>query len=319
MANPDTESLFFPVQASTLAADVDQLFYFILLLCVIFFVGVMAAGAYFVAKYRHRPGGPEAVPISHNTVLEVVWSVGPLFLLFIIFGWGYRGYLNAAVAPADSLEIQVRGKKWLWDFEYPDGSHSPGELIVPVGKPVKLIMSSPDVLHSFYIPAFRVKQDVVPNRYTTLWFNATQKGDFQVYCAEYCGTSHSGMLAIIRVKDEAAYKKWIDENNKVPDGVTPVAYGRKMFEKNACATCHAVAASGGPAVGPSLWQAFGRQDKLIDGSSVLIDENYIRESILRPSAKVVQGFGPVTAMPAFEGTLKDFQIDALIAYIKSLK
>lgn len=318
MANPDTESLFFPAQASTLAPDVDRLFYFILTLCVIFFVLIIAGGIYFVVKYRHRPGGPEAVPISHNTALEVAWSVIPLFLLFIMFAWGYRGYLNAAVAPRDAIEIQVRGQKWSWEFTYP-GDISTTELVVPVNKPVKLIMAAKDVLHSFYIPAFRLKQDVVPNRYTTLWFQATQKGDFQVFCAEYCGKDHSAMLTMVRVRTDEEYLRWLDEQNKPPAGMALSDYGKKLFTERACVGCHAVAASGGPTTGPSLWQSFGRQEKLIDGSTVTIDENYLRESILRPAAKVVANFGPTSTMPPFEGSLKDFQIDALIAYIKSLK
>ena len=319
MGNPDNgASLFFPAQASTLAPDVDRLFYFILTLCTIFFVLIICAGIYFVVKYRHRPGGPEAVPISHNTALEVAWSVGPLFLLFIIFAWGYRGYLNAAVAPRDAMEIQVRGKKWLWEFEYPDGINSPGEIVVPVNKPVKLIMQGQDVLHSFYVPAFRLKQDVIPNRYTTMWFTATQTGTFDVFCAEYCGDNHSGMLAKLRVMTEEGYQKWVEENG-APKGPPSAEEGKKLFAKNACAACHQVVASGPSQPCPNLWNAFGRKEKLMDGSEVAVDENYIRESILRPQAKVVQGYGPTSAMPAFEGSLKDRQIDALIMYIKTLK
>ncbi len=309
-------TIFFPPQASTVAADVDWLYYLIYYVCLAVFIGVVFGGGYFVWKYRNRPGAAEAVPISHNTTLEVAWSVIPLFILIVFFAYGYKGYLNLFVSPKDAIEIHVIGKKWSWSFEYANGKTVPSELRVPVHKPIKLIMNSQDVLHSFFVPAFRLKQDVIPNRYTVITFEATRTGTQTIFCTEYCGTQHSDMLAKVIVMEPAEYKAWFDKSDGPEPGVPMADQGKKLFSAYACVTCHS-AAPGGATIAPALYHKFGTQEKLSDGQQVLVDENYIRESILKPTAKVVAGYQPV--MPPFEGVLKDWQISALIEYIKSLK
>ena len=210
MTNPTSDgTLFFPPQASTLAPQLDELYYFIFYISVVVFLGLGGAALYFLFKYRRREGGPEAVPIHHNTVLEIMWSVGPLIILLVIFAWGFKGYLSLAMAPRDSMEIHAYGKRWSWEFEYPNGTKTVAELRVPVGRPVKIIMTSQgdpggNVLHSLFIPAFQVKADVLPNRYNTLWLHATQTGEFQIFCTEYCGAGHSDMLAKAIVREPEA-------------------------------------------------------------------------------------------------------------------
>lgn len=315
-------TIFLPQQASTAAVEVDAIFYFIYYLCVLFFLLLGGSAFYFLFKYRRREGGPEPVPISHNTALEIAWSVIPLILLVIIFAWGVKGFLNLSVAPRDAMEIHAYARRWLWEFEYPDGNKSVGELRVPVGRPVKIILLAQgdpagNVIHSLFIPAFRVKADVLPNRYNTLWFEATRLGEFQIFCTEYCGAGHSDMLARVVVMEPEGFKKWLDSLNRPPEGMPLAKIGEELFGKFACVTCHKNRPDNAAVIGPSLLGAFGRREELADGSSVVIDENYLRESILQPAARVVKGYQPV--MPPFQGTLKDWQVTALIEYIKTLK
>jgi cytochrome c oxidase subunit 2 len=321
MMDPSTSWFMLPPQASTLAPSYDLLFNSITALCVFCFVLIMGAMTFFVFKYRWRGGEHKAVEITHNTTLELAWSVGPLFIVIGLFVWGFKLYLDMAIPPRDALEIRVTGQKWVWNFEYDDGAVSSKEFAVPLNKPVKLIMTSRDVLHSFFVPSFRVKQDTVPNRYTTLWFQATKLGTQQVFCAEYCGTDHSAMLAKVRVLSDADYERWIAAHRDDPNA-TPDERGKKIFNgKGGCMACHAVKPESeqpAPAICPRLYQAFGRIEKLTDGNSVKVDENYIRESIEYPNAKTVAGF-PAGAMPTFKGVLSDRDIGDLIAYIKTLK
>ncbi|HPH26515.1 MAG TPA: cytochrome c oxidase subunit II [Pseudomonadota bacterium] len=320
MMQPTTTSMFFPPQASTLAPAYDTLFWSLSALLLVCFVLVISAGVYFVWKYRYRGGEHKVVEISHNTTLEVLWTVVPLIATLILFGWGFRNYMEMVVAPSNAIEVRVTGQKWKWTFEYDNGASSADTFAVPINRPVKLIMSSRDVLHSFFVPGFRNKMDVVPKKFNTMWFQATVLGEQQVFCAEYCGTDHSRMLAKVLVMTDADYSRWLEANKSL--GKTPVERGAKLFAgKGGCTACHANqpdSVAGQPNIGPKLWGAFGRKEALADGSSVQIDENYLRESIEYPNAKTVAGFA-AGQMPTFKGVLTDPEIGDLIAYIKTLK
>ena len=319
MMQPST-SFFLPPQASTLAPDYDLLFNSLTALLVFCLTLIMGAMVYFVWKYRYRGGEHKAVEISHNTTLEVAWSVVPLIVVIGLFAWGFKNYLDMMIAPKDAIEIRVTGQKWSWSFEYENGAVSATEIAVPINKPVKLIMTSRDVLHAFFIPSFRVKMDVVPNKFTTLWFQATQYGPQQVFCAEYCGTDHSRMYAKVLVMDPVDYERWI-ENHKDDVNTPPAKRGEKLFSLKGCNACHAVkpdSVAGQPNIGPRLWNAFGRKETMSDGLTLTIDEDYIRESIEYPNKKTVANFAG-GQMPTFKGVLSDKQIGDLIVYIKSLK
>jgi cytochrome c oxidase subunit 2 len=308
-----------PPQASTMAPGYDLLFNSLTALLVFCLVLIMSAMVYFVWKYRYRGGAHNVVEISHNTALEVAWSVIPLFVVIGLFAWGFKNYLDMVIPPKDAIEIRVTGQKWSWSFEYENGATSSNELAVPINKPVKLIMTSNDVLHAFFVPSFRVKMDVVPKKFNTMWFQATQYGSQQVFCAEYCGTDHSRMLAKIRVMDQADYDRWLEAHNS--PGKTPAERGAKLFALKGCNACHAVqpdSVGGQPTIGPRLWNSFGRKETMSDGVTLTIDENYIRESIEYPNKKTVANF-PAGQMPTFKGLLSDAQIGDLIGYIKSLK
>ena len=321
MMDPNTPSFMLPPQASTVAPGYDLIYLSVTYLCVFCFVLIMGAMTYFIWKYRYRGADHKAEDISHNTTLEVLWSVVPLVVCIGLFAWGFRNFLQMTIPPKNALEIRVTGQKWVWNFEYENGASSSKEFAVPIGKPVKLVMTSRDVLHSFFVPSFRTKMDVIPNRYTTLWFEATQLGPQQVFCAEYCGTDHSAMMAKVLVLEPAAYEQWLKNAQSDPTA-PPHVRGQKIFEgKGGCTACHAVkseAEQAAPTIGPRLFQAFGRSEKMSDGQAVTIDENYIRESIEAPNAKTVAGF-PAGTMPTFKGVLSDAEIGDLIAYIKSLK
>lgn len=302
-----------------MAPGYDLLFNSLTALLVFCLVLIMGAMVYFVWKYRYRGGEHMAVEISHNTALEVAWSVIPLFVVIGLFAWGFKNYLDMVIPPKDAIEIRVTGQKWSWSFEYENGATSSNEIAVPINKPVKLILTSNDVLHAFFIPSFRVKMDAVPKKFNVLWFQATQYGPQQVFCAEYCGTDHSKMLAKIQVMDEPDYNRWLEAHNS--PGKTPQERGAKLFALKGCNACHAVqpdSVGGQPTIGPKLWNAFGRQETMSDGQTLTIDENYIRESIEYPNKKTVANFA-AGQMPTFKGLLSDAQIGDLIAFIKSLK
>lgn len=305
-----------PKGASTVAPEVDALFHFIIVVSIILFIIVVGGFAFFVWRYRvkKRQQAEFTEDLSHNTKLEVVWTVIPFILVLIVFFWGFKSYMKIRLAPGDAVEIKVTAQKWFWQFDYPDGASSTNELVVPVGVPVKLVMSSQDVIHSFFVPNFRVKMDVLPNRYTIAWFEATEPGTYDLFCTEYCGTGHSKMLGKVRVVSETAYQAWVEENSSFGEGISLEELGAKLYQSKACVTCHSV--DGSPLVGPTFKGVFGHSVKLSDGTSVKADENYLRESILKPQAKVVQGFQPV--MPTYQSILKPREVDALIEYIKSL-
>jgi len=312
----ESGSLYMPPANSTIASEVDALFYFIYYTAIVLFILVISSTAFFIFKYRRRGEKQLTSGVAHNTKLEILWTVIPTILVIIVFVWGFRTYLKMNVAPRDALEIKATGQKWFWTFDYENGANSLNDLYVPVGKPVKLLMSSQDVIHSFFVPDFRVKMDVLPNRYTITWFEAINVGDYDIYCTEYCGKGHSEMLGKVKVLSEEDYAVWLEKAAvDIPEGVSLEEAGAELYQTKACITCHSI--DGKPGVAPSFLGLYGSREKLADGSEVLVDENYMRESMLNPQAKVTMGFQPV--MPTYQGVLKDRQIDALIAYLKSLK
>ncbi len=303
----------FPKPTSTTAGDVDELFYFILAISVVFFAIIVGAMFVFIVKYRQRDDLEIQPSPDHNNVLEIVWTVIPGLLVGVIFFWGFISYLDMRQAPDNSYEIQVTAKKWSWSFTYPNG-HVDNKLHVPIDRPVKLVMSSDDVIHSLYIPAFRLKMDLIPGRYSTTWFEAHTAGDYTLFCAEYCGTQHSTMLAKVVVHPSGEFDTWLDNAANLLKTMTPVEAGEILYTRRGCVQCHSI--DGAAKVGPTFLNVFGTQQPLTDGSMVEVDENYIRESILEPQAKIRAGYKPV--MPTYQGQLKDEEIAALIAYIKSL-
>jgi cytochrome c oxidase subunit 2 len=313
----DTSATYFlPPGASTMAPEVDALFYFIVYGCIFFFAIVTFLLVFFSLRYRKRAG--DAGPTygkAHNTRLEIAWSIVPTIFVVIVFFWGFHVYMNLSVVPDDAIEVKVTGQRWFWTFDYPEGQSTVNELIVPVDRPVKLLMSSRDVIHSFFVPDFRIKRDVLPNRYTIIWFEATSTGDRQVFCTEYCGEGHSDMLGKVKVLSDREYRAWQEESSVLGEGMTPEEFGASLYQKKACITCHKI--DGTRLTGPPLNGIFGHEVALADGRTVLVDENYIRKSILEPRADLVAGYEPV--MPTYQGLLKDKELDALVAFIKSLK
>ncbi len=308
-------TLFMPPQASTVAGEVDALFYFIFYVTLFFFVLVVSLIVFFSIRYRRRKSDETTSGVAHNTALELLWTVVPAILVIVIFAWGFKTFIRMSVVPNDPLEIKVTAQRWWWRFDYPDGLTSVNELVVPLGRPVKLLMSSTDVIHSFYVPGFRIKKDVLPNRYTIAWFEGTSEGTFDIYCAEYCGKGHSEMLGKVRVVPENDYKKWLAETGAVDESVPLDQLGARLFVSRACNTCHSTTGASG--VGPTFLNLFGHEVMFANGGRGVADENYLRRSILEPQADVVAGFQPV--MPTYQGILTNREIDALIAYIKSLK
>jgi cytochrome c oxidase subunit 2 len=300
----------FPVQASTLASRVDALFLFLVSVS-IFFAGVIfCLLLYFAIRYRRRSNTEQPRPILGDLRLEVLWTVIPLGLAMVMFAWGANLYFSAATAPGNAMEIHVVGKQWMWKFQHPEGPREINELHVPVGQPVKLTMASEDVIHSFFVPAFRVKMDVVPGRYTSAWFEATRVGTYHLFCAEYCGTAHAGMGGHIVVMTAADYERWLGGG---ATGESLATSGERLFQQLGCATCHRPDGSGR---GPVLIGLFGQQVRLQNGKTVVADEAYMRESVLNPTAKIVAGFEPI--MPPFQGQISEAGLLQLIAYIRSL-
>ncbi len=330
-----------PLQGTEIAARWDSLYNFLLYLSIFFFVLVLGAMLYFIASFKHRPG-KKTKYMTGNHLLEAVWIAVPTLLLMGIFVWGYSIYHSMTQAPADAYEIRVIGKQWLWTFQYDNGKTTVNEVFVPVNHPVKFIMTSEDVLHSFFVPSFRIKQDVVPGMYSSIWFNATVPGKHQVFCTEYCGTSHSAMLAKVVVLTDDQWKAW-NRNKKlesIPDAVQELAQvsqdqvhisaasvqsavvqtslaqqGRVVHETKGCIACHSV--DGTTKVGPTHKGLFGSKVELANGKTIVADENYIRNHIENPQSNTVKGFNPV--MPTFKGLLTELEMNALIAYIKSIK
>jgi cytochrome c oxidase subunit II len=310
----NVDSVWLPQSSSTIAPEIDSGFYLTIWICVAFFVAVVGAMFYFAWKYKRKSDDERTSPIDHNFKLEVAWSVVPTVLLIYLFWIGIKGYANAQVAPNDSYEIQVTAQMYNWTFQYPDGSIS-NDLFVPVGRNVKLNMSSKDVIHAFWVPEFRVKQDVVPGLYSSMWFNATRETHSAIECTEYCGDGHSKMYAEVRAMPAATFDEWrlndwIDPKNPLP----PEKLGEKRYAA-LCQSCHSL--DGSKVQGPSFKGIYGKQESFEDGSSGVVDDNYIRQSIYEPQAKIVAGY-PRT-MPTFKGQLKDRDIEGIIAFLKAQK
>jgi cytochrome c oxidase subunit 2 len=299
-----------PEQASSFAKEVDLLHFFITGITLLFSAGIFLAVFYFAVKYRRRSEAERPKPIHGALGLELLWSVVPLGITMAMFFWGAVLFVKMRTMPADATRVFVVGKQWMWKIQHPEGQREINTLHVPVGRPVKLTMTSEDVIHSFYIPAFRVKMDVLPGRYTELWFKPTKTGVYHLFCAEYCGTKHSGMIGKVVVMEPADFEVWL---SGAPPGETPEQAGARLFTQFNCHTCHE---RGPTSRGPSLHEILGKTVKLRTGESAAVDETYLRESILLPNAKVVAGFEPV--MPVYQGQLSEEQVIQLIAYIKSL-
>ncbi len=295
-------------------ATTDALMAFIHTISFGLLAAITIAIIYFAIKYRRRSEDDVTPVITHNTKLEVIWTVIPLLLVFVVFGWGYKGWLDYKTVPDNAYEIQVSAYQWGWTFKYATGAQIANEVHVPAGRPVKLVMKSQDVIHSFFVPDYRIKQDVLPNRYTSLWFQAEEPGESQVFCAEYCGTSHSNMLATVVVQTPEEFKTWL-ANQDTGGGGTPSERGEKLITLQGCTACHTV--DGTPKIGPTYKGLYDTEVELDDGNTATADDNYIRESILDPGAKIVKGFQ--NQMASYEGRLDDDQISDIIEYIKTLK
>lgn len=303
-----------PEAKSPTAESTDALFHFINEVSLVLLIGITFALIYFAIKYRRKSEDDETPVITHNNTLEITWSVLPLLVCFVVFGWGYSGWLNLKSVPDNAYEIHVSGFQWGWNVKYSNGAQTLNEIHVPVGKPVKIVLQSTDVLHSFFVPDYRVKQDLVPGRYTYVWFEANEVGESQVFCTEYCGLSHSNMLAKVIVHTEEDFETWL-ENNKGGVSGTPVEQGKQLVQLQGCITCHSD--DGSRLIGPSFKGLWERQENLSDGSTITVDENYLRESIINPAAKIVDGYDNV--MTPFEGRITDEEITNIIEYLKTLK
>jgi cytochrome c oxidase subunit II len=291
-----------------MAGQVDALYIYLLLVAGVMTALIFLSVLVLAIKYR-RSAGHEAQPIEGSTLLEISWSIIPLMVMMSFFVWGAVIYFRERTPPADATEVYVVAKQWMWKIEHMEGQREINELHVPTGQNIKLIMTSQDVIHSFFVPAFRLKQDVLPGRYTTLWFKATVPGRYHLFCAEYCGTMHSGMGGDIVVMEPRDYAQWMAGGPSAPLQDT----GKELFATLGCATCHRSDIQGR---GPNLQGIYNKAVLLEDGRTVIADENYVRESIVNPTAKIVSGFKPV--MPTFQGIVSEEQLNALVAYVKSL-
>lgn len=306
-----------PEPASAIAGQVDSVFLFILVIGLFFFVVTQGALIYFAVKYRRKKGEdaePETPQIKSNVILEGIWILVPSLLIFAIFAYGYVVYIRMQEPIHGAKEINVVARQWLWEFEYPDGGKSVNELRLSLGEPVHLVMTSEDVIHSLFIPEFRIKQDILPGRYTHMWLTPERTGEFQIFCAEYCGLGHSTMLAKLVVMEPAAFHEWREAEEEAGALPPSAERGEHIVEGSGCLACHSI--DGTEKVGPTFKGLFGRTVTLADGGTVTADEDYIRESIVDPNAKVVKGFQPI--MPTFKDSLGSGDITAVIVYLKSL-
>ncbi len=309
-------SKFMPTAATDQASQVDNLYSFLLISSFIACVILIGGMIFFTFKYKRKSLTAKSAYITHNTFLEFLWSFIPLVIFLIVFAWGWHIYHQMRTFPKESLEIHLSGKQWSWEVTYKSGVKTANLIKVPINKDVKLILSSTDVIHSFYVPSFRIKQDAVPGKYTAVGFKANKLGDFHIFCTEYCGTQHSGMIGKLQVVTQAEYDSWLEEESKY--STLPIAQkGEKLFQIKACAGCHSVTDKA-VKVGPALFQKFGANRELADGTTVSADENYLRESILNPNAKIAGGF-KAGVMPSFQGQMSEDELSAIIEYIKSLK
>ena len=303
----------FPEQASTLAPEVDNLYLGVIAITAFFALIVVVCVTYFAIKYRDHTGDRVGAPITGSVPLELGWSLIPFFVAIGIFIWASVVFFHIVRAPDQTLDIYSTGKRWMWRFQHIDGQREINELHVPVGRPVRVVFTSEDVLHDLFIPAFRVKADAVPGRYSAIWFEPTKVGEYHLFCAEYCGTRHSGMIGTVYVMEQADYQAWLSGGGATAGG-TMQQRGEALFTQLACVTCHLPDGTGR---GPSLVGVYGSQVTLEDGAVVSADESYLRESILSAQAKTVKGYERV--MPTFQGLINEDGVASLIEYIKSLQ
>jgi cytochrome c oxidase subunit II len=303
---------FMPDSASTFSAEVDALYFYLSGVTLFFTFLISGVLVFFVIKYRRRSPYEIPRPVAGSHKLETIWSVIPFVIALSMFGWGAKVFFDQVKPPANSNEIYVVGKQWMWKIQHTTGQREINELHIPVGRKVKLIMTSEDTIHSFYIPAFRIKTDVLPGRYTIEWFEAIKPGKYHLFCAEYCGMNHSGMIGSIIVMEAAEFDNWLGGNSSQQ---APAVAGQQLYQSLGCVSCHGPNGEGGR--GPTLAGLFGRQVFLASGQTVTADEGYIRESIENPQAKLVSGFGPI--MPTFQGQITPEQLIQIMAFIKSLQ
>jgi cytochrome c oxidase subunit 2 len=301
----------FPPNASSVATEMDLLYLFIVAVCAFFTVVVAALVVFFTLKYRRRSADAVGADIHGSLVLELAWTFIPFVLAMAMFGWGADLFFRLSRPPADAMDIFVVGKQWMWKVQHPDGVREINEMHVPINRNIRITLGSEDVLHDYSIPAFRVKMDAVPGKWTTMWFKATVPGTYHIFCAEYCGTKHSGMIGQVVAMTEQDYEMWLAGGRTTG---TPVQNGERLFTDLACITCHKADTTGR---GPSLVGLVGNKVPLADGREIVADENYLRESIMNSQAKVVRGYQPI--MPAFQGLVSEEQLMQLVAYLKTLK
>jgi len=299
----------FPVEASTIAPRVDHLLFFLLAVSAFFTAGIFLSIFYFAIKYRRRSESELPAPVHGGIPLEITWTIIPFGITMVMFVWGASVFFRQSRPPDNAHQIFVVAKRWMWKMQHMEGQREIDELHIPVGEPVKLTMTSQDVIHSFFVPAFRTKADVLPGRYTTTWFQPTKVGKYHLFCAQYCGTKHSAMIGWIYVMEPRDYQAWLSGGTTGSMAST----GEKLFEDLACANCHHLDGSGRC---PNLRNLYGSVVQLTGGATVRADDAYIRESILYPSAKIVAGYQPI--MPTFQGLVTEEGVLQLIQYIKSL-
>jgi cytochrome c oxidase subunit 2 len=307
---PLAELPFAAQMASKQAGQIDDLWWFLTAVSVIMTLLIFIGVTFFAVKYRKRPG-VKATQIEGSTVLEVSWSVAPFLIMLVMFGWGAELYYAAQTPPKDAMEIFVTGKQWMWKVQYPNGYREIDAMHVPVGQPVKLTLASEDVIHSFSVPAFRVRHDVVPGTYDTIWFTPSKPGQYHLFCTEFCGNQHSHMIGWVTVMDRPEYEKWLGGGGATG---SLAEQGQALFAQNGCSTCHLLDQQGRC---PILRGLYNKPVQLNDGRTVIADDAYLRESILSPNAKIVSGF-EANIMPNFQGQISEEQVIQLIAYIKSL-
>ncbi len=303
-----------PEKASTFIRFFDPLYYGYTYMALVILAVITLVVVLFAIRYRRKNEAQLAKKqITHNLLLEIIWTTVPAIIFMFLFILGWKGFIKMSISPIDSMQINVVGQKWKWTFNYENGA-SEDTLVIPENTNIKLLMTSRDVLHSVFIPAFRTKKDVLPNRYTTLWFNAIKKGSYHLFCTEFCGRDHSRMVTKVKVISKEAYLEWLKKAEKGPKG-TPAEIGAILYNKKGCNACHSV--DGSRILGPTWKGLWGSKTSITGQGKVLVDENYIRESITEPAVKIVESYPPV--MPTYKGQLSDSEIDAIIVYIKTLK
>ena len=313
----ENATFWFPPKASTFAQETDSFFWVIMWISIVFFVLIVAAMVTFAVKFRRRPGYRGDSKALHNNLLEITWTVIPTIIVCWIFARGVFGYMDMMTPPADTIDINVTARKWDWSFQYPNGAIA-DTLHLPNNRAIRLRMRSEDVLHAFYVPAFRAKSDVVPGRVTTMWFQPILEGSYDLFCAEYCGDQHSEMIKRhgVVVHNQQDYETWLAEAAKPP--THPVAHGYWLYSRMGCKSCHSVE-EGKKIVGPSFWKTFGESLRTVKGETLEFDDAYVRESILEPQKQAREGYGNASQMPSFQGKLNEQELTALTFFLRAMK